>query len=201
MRPQVITLCPLAVELLTAADVEPVELQAPTDQAIRVAHQPVTERQRLRGARRRLGAQTIREGTTALAPAGISGTALEIVAELNVGEASEVGLKVRTGADEETVIGVDTRAGRLFVDRTRSGQVGPQPELTGRQTVPLSIDNGRVRLHIFVDWSSIEVLAGAGETVITDQIFASPHSKGVALYARGGAARLVSLDAWPLRSI
>jgi sucrose-6-phosphate hydrolase SacC (GH32 family) len=46
----------------------------------------------------------------------------------------------------------------------------------------------------------VEVFAGDGRTVITDQIFPAPASDGVALYARGGTARLVSLDAWPLAS-
>jgi fructan beta-fructosidase len=171
-----------------------------TDDGIRLVQQPVAELQRLRGTRRHLGAQTIREGTTALNARGISGTTLEIVAELEVGTAAEVGLKVRTGSGEETVVGIDSRAGQLFVDRRRSGQLGFHPEFTGRQTAPLYVKDGRVRLHVFVDWSSVEVFAGAGETVITDQIFPSPDSKGVALYAKGGTARLVSLDAWPLRS-
>jgi fructan beta-fructosidase len=96
------------------------------------------------------------------------------------------------------VIGIDPRAGQLFVDRTRSGQAGFPPQFAGRHAAPLAIENGRVRLHVFVDWSSIEVFAANGEVVITDQIFPAPESGGVALYARGGAARLVSLDAWPL---
>jgi sucrose-6-phosphate hydrolase SacC (GH32 family) len=54
---------------------------------------------------------------------------------------------------------------------------------------------------VFVDWSSIEVFAANGEVVVTDQIFPAPESDGVALYALGGTARLVSLDAWPLNSI
>jgi sucrose-6-phosphate hydrolase SacC (GH32 family) len=109
-------------------------------------------------------------------------------------------LKVRTGRDEETVIGIDPRVGQLFVDRTRSGEVGFHPEFSGRHTAPLRVNNGHVRLHVLVDWSSVEVFAGAGESVITDQIFPSPESNGVALYARGGTARLRSLDAWALRS-
>jgi fructan beta-fructosidase len=172
-----------------------------TADGIRLVQQPVAELRRVRGARRHLGAQTIREGTTTLTARGILGTALEIVAELEVRTASEVGLKVRTGRGEETVIGIDARASQLFVDRSRSGQVGFHPEFTGRQTAPLSGKNGRVQLHVFVDWSSVEVFGGAGETVITDQIFPSPESRGVALYARGGTARLISLDAWPLRSV
>jgi fructan beta-fructosidase len=170
------------------------------NQGIRLVQQPVAELQRLRRPRRHLGPQAIRAGSTPLASRGISGKALEIVAELEVGSASELGLKVRTGKNEETVIGLDPRAGQLFVDRTRSGQVGFHPEFSGRQSGPLPVENGRVRLHVFVDWSSVEVFGGSGETVITDQIFPSPESKGVALYAKGGTARLISLDAWQLRS-
>ena len=48
---------------------------------------------------------------------------------------------------------------------------------------------------------AVLVFAASGEVVVTDQIFPAPESDGVALYARGGTARLVSLDAWPLDSI
>lgn len=172
-----------------------------TSQGIRMVQQPVMELQQLRGPRRRLAAQPIAEGSTSLARQGIAGTALEIVAEFEIGTAAELGLKVRTGEQEETVIGIDPRARQLFVDRTRSGQVRFHPEFSGRHTAPLPVENGRVRLHVFVDWSSVEVFAANGEVVVTDQIFPAPESDGVALYARGGAARLVSLDAWPLESI
>lgn len=172
-----------------------------TMHGIRMVQEPVRELQRLRGPRRTLAAQPIGEGSASLAPQGIVGTALEIVAEFEAGTAAELGLKVRTGQQEETVIGIDPRAGQLFVDRTRSGEVGFHPAFSGRHTAPLPIENGRVRLHVFVDWSSVEVFAGHGEVVITDQIFPAPQSDGVAMYARSGTARLVSLDAWALDSI
>jgi fructan beta-fructosidase len=58
-----------------------------------------------------------------------------------------------------------------------------------------------VKLHIFVDWSSVEVFGDDGQTVITDQIFPMPSSDGLALFANDGTAKLVSLQIWPLRSI
>jgi fructan beta-fructosidase len=172
-----------------------------TSRGVRLVQQPVRELQQLRGQRRTLAGQVIGEGSTSLASQGIAGTALEIVAEFEVGTAAELGLKVRTGDQEETVIGIDPRAGQLFLDRTRSGQVDFHPEFSGRHTAPLPVDNGRVRLQVFVDRSSVEVFAANGQVVVTDQIFPAPESDGVALYARGGEARLVSLEAWPLDSI
>ena len=171
-----------------------------TPEGLRLVQEPVAELRSLRGERRALGSRPIPAGTTSLAAEGISGTALEIVAELEVGSASEVGLKVRTGENEETVIGIDPRAGTLFVDRTRSGEASFHTRFASRQTAPLRVADGRVRLHVFVDWSSVEVFAADGRRVITDQIYPAPESDGVALYATGGSARLVSLEAWPLKS-
>jgi fructan beta-fructosidase len=172
-----------------------------TSQGIRLVQEPVAELKTLRGARHTVAPQPIGDGAVSLAAQGIAGTALEIVAEFEVGTAAELGMKVRAGGPEETMIGIDPRAGRLFVDRTRSGQVGFHPEFSRRHTAPLRVKDGRVTLHVFVDWSSVEVFAADGEVVLTDQIFPSPASDGVALYARGGTARLVSLEAWPLASI
>jgi fructan beta-fructosidase len=132
---------------------------------------------------------------------------LEIIAVFQVGSASEFGLKVRTGNGEETLVGYNVPAGEIFVDRAKSGQVSfsdlfPYGELfPSRGIAPLSTENGLVKLHIFVDWSSVEVFGDDGQAVITDQIFPMPSSNGLALFAKGGTVKLVSLQSWPLRSI
>ena len=68
----------------------------------------------------------------------------------------------------------------------------------GRHSGPLAVENGRVPLRILVDRSSVEVFGGDGRTVISDRIFPRPTSRGVALFAEGGTAKVVSLRAWPL---
>jgi fructan beta-fructosidase len=140
----------------------------------------------------------ITAGTTALSTRG---KALEIIAEFKVGTASQFGFKVRTGSGEETLVGYDAPAGQVFVDRTNSGQVAFSNLFPSRETAPLAAEDGRVKLHIFVDWSSVEVFGDAGQVCITDQIFPMPSSDGLAVFANGGNARLVSLQIWPLRSI
>jgi len=172
-----------------------------TPEGIRLTQRPARELERLRGAPHTLGARAIPAGDTPLAAAGVAGKALEIVAELEAGSAREVGLKVRTGAGEETVIGVDAARQRLFVDRTHAGESGFHASFAARHEAPLALAHGRVRLRVLVDWSSVEVFADDGRTVITDQIFPAPTSGDVRLYARGGTARLVSLEAWPLASV
>jgi Beta-fructosidases (levanase/invertase) len=145
----------------------------------------------------------ISEATSALGldSVGARGKALEIIAEFEIGTASEFGLKVRVGEGEETLIGYNAVAGELFVDRTKSGQVDFSPLFPSRETAPLAANNGRVKLHMFVDWSSVEVFADDGRISITDQIFPKPSSDGLALFSNGGMARLISLHIWQLQSI
>jgi fructan beta-fructosidase len=169
----------------------------------RLVQVPAAGLEGLRGHRRSVAGRPIPAGETRLDDEGIEGLALEIVAEFEPGDAESFGLKVRQGQGEETVIGVDRRAGEVYVDRTRSGAVGFSPHFPGRHSARLAIEGGEggraIRLHLLVDATSVEVFADGGRVVLTDQIFPSPASRGVSLFATGGAARLRSLEAWPLR--
>ena len=98
------------------------------------------------------------------------------------------------------MIGVDRATKRLYVDRTRAGQSTFHPTFASRQYAPIRLTNGRARVRVLVDWSSVEVFADDGEVVITDQLFPSATSAGVALFSKGGTAKLVSMDAWPMAS-
>lgn len=172
-----------------------------TGDGVRLVQEPVRELRQLRDIHNRITDRAIPDGTHGLGGDGISGRAMEVIAEFEVGTADEVGLKVRVGGMEETLIAYDVNAEEVFVDRSRSGADDFSAEFAGRHDGPLPLDDGRVRLHVFVDWSSVEVFANGGHTVITDRIFPAPESQDVALYAEGGEARLVSMDVWNLRSI
>jgi fructan beta-fructosidase len=167
----------------------------------RLVQRPVEELQRLRETPVQLEGRTIEPGMTSLAADGISGQTLEIVAEFEPGDAETVGLAVREGEAERTIIGYDATTDSVFVDRTTSGAVDFHEAFAARDAAPLSLQNGRVKLHIFVDRSSVEVFANDGARVLTHRIFPRPESDGVSLVAEGGPAQLVRLDAWSLRSI
>ncbi|MBB4634505.1 glycoside hydrolase family 32 protein [Longimicrobium terrae] len=169
-----------------------------TPGGIRLVQQPAAELQSLRGTPVRVEGLELESRSVPLAERGVAGRAMEIIAEFEVGTATEVGLQVRQGGNEETLVGVNVAGSQLFVDRTRSGSTGFHPGFAARHAGPLTVRDGRVRLHVFVDWSSVEVFGGEGETVLTDQIFPTGVNDGVSVYARGGRARLVSLEAWPL---
>jgi sucrose-6-phosphate hydrolase SacC (GH32 family) len=168
---------------------------------IRLVQSPVAELERLRQSHYKLSNKIIAPESDPLSGRRISGKTLEIIATFEPGAASEFGLKVRKSANEETVVGYDAAAAELFVDRSRSGKVDFNPRFPGKDSGPLPVEQGRIKLHLFVDWSSVEVFGNDGRTVITDLIFPSPEADGLALFAKGGTARLISLDVWGLQSI
>ena len=167
------------------------------DGEIRLVQTPVQQLQDYRREHVRADGVTIGDGTI---NAPMDGKALEIEAifDASTASATEFGFKVRVGAGEETAIGYDMVTGEVFVDRTTSGQI-PNPVFAAVHSAPLEImDDGRIKLHIFVDTASVEVFANGGLRTITDQIFPDEDSVGVQIYAEGGEVGIDSLDIWKL---
>lgn len=169
-------------------------------EGVRLVQRPVSELQKLRTAHFGLKNESVEKANALLGANNFGGDALEIIAEFEPGAASEFGFRVRKGAGEETNVAYSTASQQLSVDRTKSGAVSFDNNFPGRHAAPLPLEKNRVRLHIFVDRSSVEVFGNDGRAVITDLIFPKPDSRGVEIYATGGAAKLVSLDIWKLKS-
>ncbi len=145
--------------------------------------------------------QDIASANRALLAKRVRGDALEIIAELDGGNSAEAGIRVRKGKDEATTIGVDWVKQEVFVDRTRSGDTSFDEKFPGRHAGPLLPAGGkRVKLHIFVDRSSVEVFVNDGATVISDAIFPSRDSQDIELYSKNGEAQIVKLEVWTLHS-
>jgi len=130
-------------------------------------------------------------------PLPVAHRSARIAAEFAAGPAARVGLEVRVGDGERTVITVDRVAGTVSLDRSQSGVSDFHPGFASVHSAPLAAGDV-VRLEVWVDVASIEVFAGDGEVVLTDQIFPSPHSTGLAVFAEGGVAVLTSLKVTPL---
>jgi len=170
-------------------------------EGIRLVQSPVKELEVLRRNHVSLGEMDIAAANGALLAKRVHGDALEIIADLDSSNSAEAGIRVRKGKDEATTIGVDWAKQEVFVDRTRSGDTAFDPKFPGRHAGPLlPVGGERVKLHIFVDRSSVEVFVNNGATVISDAIFPSRDSQGIELYSSGGQARIVKLEVWTLQS-
>ncbi|HET9649611.1 MAG TPA: GH32 C-terminal domain-containing protein [Microlunatus sp.] len=125
------------------------------------------------------------------------------VAQIDVtfrrGTADRFGLSVLGDADARTGIGYETRTGRVFVDRTRSGDVGFHPAFASVDDAPVALDGDRLTLRVYVDRSSVEVFAQGGARTITDQVFPPEGANRIGVWAEGGRAEVERLTVTPLK--
>jgi beta-fructofuranosidase len=115
----------------------------------------------------------------------LRGDTLELQADITLGKANIIGLRARTGAG----------AARSIEARYERGcrlHLGPASTLLGVRD--------RVRLRLFVDRSVAELYADDGAAAIFQCFHCTPGANGVEVFAQGGAARLESATAWPLRA-
>jgi len=60
--------------------------------------------------------------------------------------------------------------------------------------------NESIKLHVFVDRSSVECFANDGNAFFPERIYPPPGSDGIELYPRVRAGAFVSLTIWELNS-
>jgi beta-fructofuranosidase len=152
-----------------------------------VQMRPAAEVETLRG--KRLGADA-------------AGDCLEVLAEIDPGDAVRAGLKLRAAPDgsERTLVYYDREQKRVCVDRSQSSTDLSADR--GIQSGPFLLGRGEpLRLRIFLDGSVIEIFAN-DRFCLTARVYpAGRRSTGVALHADGGTAKMVSFEAWEMRPI
>lgn len=124
----------------------------------------------------------------------------EIVADFEASAVGPFGVKVRASEEQETLIGYDPSLGELFVDRSRAGRSDFHEDFAGRHAVKLAAADGRLRLRVYVDRSSVEVFAGDGQAVMTELIFPDPEAQGLDVFAPAGDIILHAIDLYSFSS-
>jgi fructan beta-fructosidase len=126
------------------------------------------------------------------------GMAQEIKVEFTPNTAAEFGLKIYRGTDEETLIGYNSRSQELLVDRRHSGDNTFSDRFAAVHRAPLPREQGKIRMHIFVDSCSVEVFGNDGYAVISDLIFPQLDHSSLTFYAHGGDVNINTLEIWSL---
>ena len=169
---------------------------------------PVAEVETLRADHRSVGQMEIpANGEVVLDDIG--GKAIELRATIDPGAAREVGLYALRSPDgaERTRISLYPNDHRRF--ETSSLQIDVS-ESSIRDDVwarsaevgPIAMKQGELlELRVFIDRSVIEVFANDRQCLTVRVYPGRDDSRGVSLFARGGGARLVSLDCWQMHSI
>jgi sucrose-6-phosphate hydrolase SacC (GH32 family) len=158
----------------------PMELKLiSTPEGPRLTRTPVRELEVLRGMAHPVAPMMLRPDS-ANPLAAMKAELIEVRAEFEPGDAEQVILTVR-GA---TIV-YDTKKQELAVN----GHHAPAPLRGGRQ-----------RLAVFCDRVGLEVFASDGLTYMPMAFIPKPDNLSVGIHATGGAARLIALQGYELRS-
>lgn len=143
---------------------------------------------------------TISNSNDPLSGDDVSGRSLEIITTIALSNADKVGLRVREGEDQKTVIKYDKTDEELRFDRTDSG-IFFSDDFYGTTKAPMKpLEDGTIKLRILIDSSSVEVFANEGRRVMTNRIYPDYDSTGVSMFAEGGSAEIRSLVAYDLKA-
>ena len=168
-----------------------------TTEGIRLTQKPVAEIELLRGEPVVFKETLITSDQDV--ETGVELVQGEIIVEFlieDVNQADQVGVRLRAGDGEETLVGYAPKARKLFVTRGESGQTDFSDRFTPGASAPYQPTGDTVRLHILVDRESVELFSEGGRVVLTSQIFSAEDSNQLSLFVKGGGGLLSSLKVY-----
>ena len=154
------------------------------DKDRRLIQTPAPELKALRG--KHSSAKTLELNSKEERLKDMAGDTMELLAEFEAGDAESFGLKVRQSQDGKSAVTIRYTNGKLSVAGT---------------DVPLILTSGKLKLHVFIDKSVLEVFINDGVTSVTRVEYPGENDLGISAFAENGDAVLKSLHAWEMKSI
>jgi len=149
-----------------------------TGEGLRLCRKPVREIELLRKKGHKWQDLTLKPGDNPLK--GITGELFEIQAEIEPAEAEEVGFRIR---DIDVVYNVEKQ--KIYC----LGEDGPVKPI-----------NGKIKLQILVDRTSLEVFGNDGLLSMSACMLPEDDNKSLAVFCTGGQVNLLKLSVWELNS-
>lgn len=157
----------------------PVELTLrTTEEGPRLLAYPVKEHETLRGMGHTLKAQPLNPGENPLA--SWKGELIDLTTEFMPGDAAEVGFNLRG-----VTVNFDARKNEISC-RDQKAALKPL--------------DGKVRLRLMVDRTSVDVFGNDGRLYMSVGVIVPPDNFSLELFAKGGTARIKSLKLYELKS-
>ncbi len=123
----------------------------------------------------------------------------EIDATFGTDVPNRFGLDLCVGNGRRVAIRYDSHNQVLTIDRTNSSAVRI-PGFARQASAPVTPMNHRLRLHLYVDTSSVEIFANDGREVFTLLTYAGDAQTGIAMFAEH-AGTVMRFKGWGLKSI
>ena len=162
-----------------------------------LGQRPAKELEILRGRHERISMLTIGDGRSDVIP-HLRSTQFELIADIAMSSIEQAGVILRATPDrqEQTRIYYNKQLEEIVVDLSQASN-NPQTERDIRRA-PFKLKEGeRLKLHVFVDNSVIEVFVNDKQALATRAFPMSLESDGIDVFASGGVTH-ANIDFWEL---
>lgn len=113
----------------------------------------------------------------------------------------EMGIELFNDKNEKLQIGFNCDSNRFYINRTHLLNNSFSKEFSGMHTAPRLLSGKKLTMHLFIDKSSVELLADDGTVVMTDLFFPSEHFTKFRIVQEKTKAVLRSGKMYTLRSV
>ncbi|MBO9199748.1 MULTISPECIES: glycoside hydrolase family 32 protein [Niastella] len=131
------------------------------------------------------------------------GQVIELETALFPAKDGVCGIRLAAGKEQAIIISYDAASQKLTVDRSKAGSNSFDNQFANFSSaaVRVPLQNTKLRLHVFLDKSILEVYANDGAVVLTTQLFPDAGLDGIVFFSEKGAMRILSATVWTLRSV
>lgn len=136
------------------------------------------------------------------APIKISGLN-EIILNTDVSEstADEFGLAFSNNLGEQLIVGYKKQSNQFYIDRTGSGKTNFSPDFSGIHVAPRVETGNNIKMHIYLDNSSLEMFADGGIIAMTDIFFPNRNFDHIISFQKNGNVKSQTCTIYELNSV
>ena len=125
--------------------------------------------------------------------------AYEIELSIKNVHADVIGFRLYNDKGEEVDMQYDMKENRFSMDRCKSGDVGFNENFPALTWTAVESGKNELKLHLFVDKSSVEAFGDGGRFAMTNQVFPSEPYNHIDFYSKGGAYKVDSFIVYRLK--
>ena len=104
--------------------------------------------------------------------------------------------------NDHTIVKYNVVTEKIIFDRRHSGRIEFDNGFGNDvQTAPLPSESNNLLLHVFIDWSSIEIFAKGGRVVMSNLVFPHRGYNKIEFFAIGGDVKALRYDIWEINTV
>lgn len=113
----------------------------------------------------------------------------------------DIGLELSNDVGEKLRIGYRAADKQFYIDRTKLKNTEFSKDFAGIHNAPRISTGKQVKLHVYIDRSSVEVFADDGTVVLTDLFYPTKDFSAVQLFRQSEQTKILQANMYSLKSI